>query len=149
MKLKTQLLLLGVVLFFVILIALYSGSSYVPYSKDTLFSTQYPYEGFSEGSTEVKKITEPTPEMLKILEKSGISLGSKEEKKVEGFAGLMSSPYGESKTVDMFSQLSSGKSCTPSPYSNSQGYLCLDANASKMLQTRGGNATGGESQIGK
>jgi hypothetical protein len=152
MKLKTQLLLLGAVLFFIILIVLYAGTGPVPYSKDTLFSIQYPYEGFQEGAVdgEVKKTNEVTPSIASALEKVGVKLDSVKpsEKKVEGFSGLLSAPYGDEKSLDMFSQLSSGKSCTPSPYSNSQGYLCLDGNASKMLQTRGGNATGGDAQIG-
>lgn len=138
MKLNTQLLILGAVLFFVILIALYAGTGPIPYSKDSLFSKEYPYEG-------MENINEPTPEMKVILDKIGVKTG---EKKVEGFSGLLSSPYGEDKSLDMFSQLSSGKSCAPSPYSNSQGYLCLDGNASRLLQTRGGNATGGDSKIG-
>lgn len=146
MKLNNQLLLLGAVLFVIILISLYAGTGPVPYSKDTLFSIQYPYEGFQEGATGStapattgnSTTASATASALKPI---GINVYSP-GKKVEGFSGLLSAPYGDEKSIDMFSKLSSGKSCTPSPYSNSQGYLCMDSNATNMLLTRGGNATG-------
>jgi hypothetical protein len=70
--------------------------------------------------------------------------------KTEGFESLTPSPNNvDNSSIDIYSQLSSGKGCQPSPYSNSQGYLCLDPNASSMLSTRGGNATGQPDSLNK
>jgi hypothetical protein len=182
MKINTQLIILGVFLFIIILISLCTVSGPVPYSKDTLFGIQYPYEGFegdsatsashSDGDTSSNDSLNDTINKLKKKVESGLAAegmfdkkkegmfdkkkegmtdkkkeGMFDKKKVEGFSGLLSSPYGTESNIDVFSQLNSSKTCTSSPYSNSQGYLCLDANASKLLQTRGGNATGGNGQI--
>jgi hypothetical protein len=133
MNLRTQLFILGFVLILIIMISLIAASDPLPYSKDTLFAKQFPYEGFSEyaPSASVEKKTE-----------------SNDAVKTEGFESLTPAPFGTDKPIDIYSQLSGSKGCAPSPYSNSEGYLCLDSNASSMLSTRGGNATGKESQIG-
>jgi len=133
MNLRTQLFILGFVLILIIMISLMASSDPLPYSKDTLFAKQFPYEGFSEyaPSASVEKKTE-----------------SNDAVKTEGFESLTPAPFGTDKPIDIYSQLSGSKGCAPSPYSNSEGYLCLDSNASSMLSTRGGNATGKESQIG-
>jgi len=154
-------IIIGILLFVAILISLFSVSDPVPYSKDTLFGIQYPYEGFDSNSATASSMAppssmEPPSSMAPPINiPSGMSDGSMpkmdnsppDKKKVEGFSGLLSSPYGGETSLDVFSKLNSSKTCTPSPYSNSQGYLCLDNNASKLLQTRGGNATGGNGQI--
>jgi hypothetical protein len=154
---QNSYIIIGILLFIAILISLFSVSDPVPYSKDTLFGIQYPYEGFDgDSATSSSMVSSSDTSPSNII--SGMPDGSmpimdnstsenNEKKKVEGFSGLLSSPYGGETNLDVFSQLNSSKTCTPSPYSNSQGYLCLDNNTSKLLQTRGGNATGGNGQI--
>jgi hypothetical protein len=131
MTLREQMLFLGFILFVVIILSL-SMPSVVPYHKDSLFSKEFQYEGFSE--------YEP------IKEKE--QKESFEVKKVEGFEGLQPSPLNSSEKLDIFSDFDGKNTCTPSSYSNSKGYLCLDDKATQLLLTRGGNASGLPSQIG-
>uniref|UniRef100_A0A6C0B3I0 Uncharacterized protein n=1 Tax=viral metagenome TaxID=1070528 RepID=A0A6C0B3I0_9ZZZZ len=62
----------------------------------------------------------------------------------EGFATLndVSGDYAKGdKGIDIYSQAEGAASCEPGPYSNSNGYLCLDDNQLNQLKTRGGNQT--------
>jgi len=143
MNLRTQFLILGFMLFFIIGLSLYTSAGPIPYSKDTLFSKEFPYEGF----TSTPDTTSLTPENIVNEVKKRMNSGDS-SKPVEGFQGLQSAPYGSEQPLDKYSQLSGSKTCTPSPYSNSQGYLCLDEQTSSLLSTRGANATGGDGNIG-
>lgn len=141
MNLRTQFFILGCILFLIIFTSVMAGSDPVPYSENTLFKKEFPYEGFG--------VEEKMPGMPGMEQQPKPKENMSEAVKTEGFESLTPSPNNvDNSTNDIFSQASSGKGCTPSPYSNSQGYLCLDANATNMLSTRGGNATGKESQIG-
>ena len=73
----------------------------------------------------------------------------------EGFQGALprlrpENSTGCEKILDIFSQVPGALSCNPisSQLHNSRGGLCLTDEHKKILQTRGGNATLGESQIG-
>jgi hypothetical protein len=131
MTLREQMLFLGFILFVIIVLSLYMPSV-VPYRKDTLFSKEFPYEGF-EGSEYQSNV--PVQEKFEV-------------EKVEGFEGLQYSPLNSSEKLDIFSDFDGKSTCTPSSYSNSKGYLCLDDKATQLLLTRGGNASGNPSQIG-
>lgn len=131
----------------VILILMFCScaGSYVPYYEDKVFTIQYPYEGFKD------KKEKETFSLIKDAVVSTISGDKKEEKrggckKVEGF-GLMPAPYGDEAPIDRFSALKSSKTCAGSPYSTSTGYVCMDKEAEKLLTTRGGNISGGDSQM--
>ena len=130
MTLREQMLFLGFILFVIIVLSLYMPSV-VPYRKDTLFSKEFPYEGFSGADVPVQ---ENQNDSLKV--------------KTEGFKGLQYSPLNSSEKLDIFSDFDGKSTCTPSSYSNSKGYLCLDDKATQLLLTRGGNASGNPSQIG-
>jgi hypothetical protein len=69
-------------------------------------------------------------------------------KKVFGFDGLYNDPQGDETKLDYFSDAKGDLACQGSGLTNSQGSLCLDATMTRLLSTRGGNAKGGESQIG-
>lgn len=135
-------LFLIIVAFFLILMTCSCAGSYVPYYEDKVFTIQYPYEGFKnkkESFTAMKDAIVST-----------ISGEPKKEgncKKVEGF-GLMPAPYTDEVPIDRFSALKSSKVCKGSSYSTSTGYICMDDEATKLLTTRGGNISGGDSQIG-
>jgi hypothetical protein len=70
----------------------------------------------------------------------------------ESFVNLdaSSSPYGSDSPIDVFSGTKGNISCdgNSSGLTNSMGGLCLNDNLKKLLSTRGGNATGSDSQIG-
>lgn len=125
---------------FVLLISLGCGCSKVsPYHKDNLFPRYFNYEGFAplspgdfDSSSTLKANTVTTPVV-----------------KVEGFDGLMSSPYGDNMMLDIYSQAKGSPTCAPSTYSNSTGYLCMDEKQKQLLTSRGGNSTGKGSEIGK
>ena len=136
---RFQYLLFAVVLFVVIVLSLgYSCYNVQPYYRDTLFSNEYPFEGFDLKPSEFKGNARP----------SGNAMvgGNAIAKPVEGFEGLHASPYADSTPIDTFSQAVGGLECKSYGYSNSKGPLCLDANQIKLLSTRGGNATGVDSK---
>ena len=138
MKINTIYMMVFVV--FVLLMSLGCGCSKVsPYHKDNLFPRYFNYEGFAplspadfDSSSTLKANTVTTPVV-----------------KVEGFEGLMSSPYGDNMMLDIYSQAKGSPTCAPSTYSNSTGYLCMDEKQKQLLTSRGGNSTGKGSEIGK
>jgi len=140
MGVREQIVFLGVILFVIIVLSL-SMPSVQPYHKDTRFSKEFPYEGFSEYGTDAKANAPAVAQSKEPMTPSIV-------KKVEGFEGLQPSPLNGPEKIDVFSSFEGKSSCTPSPYSNSKGYLCMDTDATNLLLTRGGNATGNPSQIG-
>jgi len=75
---------------------------------------------------------------------------TEEPKKVEGFQGLQPSPYIDEKSIDPFGQTQGSLQCDSisSGLHNSKGGLCLSKEQLYLLKTRGGNAKGGDFQIG-
>lgn len=146
MSIRIQLLILGFVLFLIILLSL-SSTGFVPFSKDTLFSHEYPYEGLSNFAENAGKLSEDKKSDDKKKDVKHDDKKKDNKKKVEGFEGLKPAPFDVEPSLDIFSKLPSNINCK-SQYSNSQGQLCLDKQATELLQTRGGNSTGKDSQIG-
>jgi hypothetical protein len=174
MKLDNQIILFGVVLLLLILISLGTVEP-VAHQPQNLFSNHSSmFEGFLESSEYGKAYPENISVPGSTTENSGhskkefaktqgntASSGSSffssmnqqqgslpTTKKVEGFEGLRPSPVNNDPQLDYFSHLQGNTLCSPSPYSNSNGYLCLDDKAMNLLQTRGANSTGKDSQIG-
>lgn len=153
MNFKTIALILLVA--FIVLFATCAGCyTVVPYENDTVFTIQYPYEGFKsiaepkkEGFSAMKSSIDAVVSKVTGVDKDKEKDEKKGAKKVEGF-GLMPAPYGSEAPIDRFSALKSDKSCAGSQYSTSTGYLCMDKETEKLLRTRGGNISGGDSQIG-
>jgi hypothetical protein len=135
MTLREQMLFLGFILFVVIVLSL-SMPSVVPYRKDTLFSKEFRYEGFSDAESNVPVKQQQQNESFEV------------KFKTEGFEGLQSSPLNSSEKLDIFSDFQGSSTCASYGLGNSKGYLCLDDKATKLLLTRGGNASGNPSQIG-
>ena len=71
-------------------------------------------------------------------------------KKVSGFDGLFCKPNVADKKIDKFSDAKGDptKFGQSSGLSNSQGGLILGNDLTRLLQTRGGNQTGGPDQFG-
>ncbi len=170
MKLKSIHIILIVILV-VGIFMLTSSDSVVPYSRDTLFSNMYKYEGMNGlENTDGHKLFEdfvknttttnpPSPlsqadynkaiASSKAKSATGLDGSNEEPKKVEGFA-LQPAPFGDSQVLDRFGSSSSGSQCfgKSSGYSNSLGPLCLSQEDARLLSTRGGNLTGNDSTIG-
>ena len=159
-------LFLGIVMFT-------SGSTYVPYSKDMLFSKMYKYEGLEnppspdesipDPSSFPSPMTMPPPPLNSSFPPSGgegmppvkmpysppDESEENKDKKVEGFA-LQPSPLNNTTILNPFGDTPSGPQCfgKSSGYSNSLGPLCFTQSDLQWFASRGGNATGGESTIG-
>jgi len=148
MKLSTGSIVVIVVFIIVILVSLFGTAvSFKPYNERTIFSKQFPYEGFATvKSTEYttypnhNSIDSYTAHDVKPI--TGPS-------RLWGFDGLYSSPDSDDNSLDVFSKAKSSNQCKSSGLSNSTGFLCLDENQQKLLGSRGGNARGASSQIGK
>lgn len=69
--------------------------------------------------------------------------------KIEGQNGLACSPNVVSANpIDYFSQAKGSLTCQSYGMSNSKGFLCLNEDQKRLYTTRGGNATGGNGDIG-
>ena len=160
-------LFLGIVMFT-------GGSTYVPYSKDMLFSKMYKYEGLENPPSSGESMPDPSsfpspasmppppptsatppattdgmPPVQMPFSPPDEPEEKKDDKKVEGFA-LQPSPLNSSNILNPFGDTPSGPQCfgKSSGYSNSLGPLCFNPTELKWFASRGGNATGGESTIG-
>lgn len=135
MKKETQLLILAIILFVLILItSVYSCCSFEPYTSTSLFSSEHKYESFTDKKEDLV----------------GGDDTQKDAFKVEGFEGLQPSLYNAEKEIDSFSKTKGSPDCVgiSSGLHNSLGGLCLNDEQKKSLSTRGGNSTSGESKIG-
>jgi hypothetical protein len=167
MKFRPLYIAIIAILFVIVVMASSAGATFVPYSKDTLFSREYPYEGMVSGPAPVMQgnanaapaVPEKETESAKPVSMSdsisawfgGNTCKSKKGdcRKVEGFA-LQPAPFAESPTIDRYGKTPSGPECIGqgSGYSKSLGPLCMSEEDKRMLSTRGGNAAGGDSIIG-
>jgi hypothetical protein len=151
---------IAIIFILVVIVFVFSstGSTFLPYSRDTLFSREYPYEGMCSApanafpSAEPKKAEEPG--MMDYV-KSWIpgfapAATTTEAKKVEGFA-LQPAPFADNQLIDRYSQTPASAECVgqSSGYSKSTGGLCMSEEDKRLLSTRGGNATGSDSAIGQ
>jgi hypothetical protein len=155
MKVSAGVFIIIAILVIVTISTLMSGcSNYLPYSKDTLFSSQYPYEGF-RGLKAHGYSTYPCNSSIDSQKNREIVqaplTGCNSCQKVWGFGELFCSPTKIDTSIDIYSQAKGSSDCKnrSSGLSNSKGPLCLDDNQTKMLSTRGGNITGADSTIGK
>jgi len=134
-----------IVITVIILSMLCSCSRVRPYSPSTVFTHQYPYEGFS--TLDYLNKDSKTSDLL-VNDHVIDNPEAGDCKKVDGFNGLFCKPYVADNKIDKFSGLQGdpkcfGQSCG---LSNSKGSLCLGSDLTKLLQTRGGNQTTGPDQ---
>lgn len=149
MKYNNSLLFFGVIILIVIAISVFVGSaSVMPYSKDTLFSIQYPYEGF-QGVNPLEYTTNSDHKAMDSYTSFLIGNQSVDCKKVWGFDGLYCKPYVADNKLDVFSEAEGKKDCKGVGLTNSLGNLCLNEVQKNLLSTRGGNSTGKDFEIGK
>jgi len=117
------------------IIEIYNGS-YLPYIKTNIFQNyQHIYEGYSSL-------------IPNDVINSSQSLNTQANGMNPSKSTLLSAPYNETQKIDVFSNTAGSLTCAGSGYSNSGGALCLTPEQINLLKTRGGNSTGGDSQIG-
>ena len=149
MKKTTQLTILAIILFVLIIVtSVYSCCSFEPYS----FSSPFTNNTLVEGNTPMESKTSLSSAFITNTEQSVNNESEEEEKgkKVEGFEGLKPSLYSEEKEIDSFSKTKGSIACIgdSSGLHNSLGALCLSEQQKNLLSTRGGNAKSGEAAIG-
>ena len=103
-------------------------------------------EGFSEYTTYPDHAAKDT-----VVDIAGGVGGIGECSKYQGFDGLFCTPASAhaSNPTDIFSQAAGRSDCKSYGYMNSRGFLCMDDKQVQLLTTRGGNASGGDMQIGQ
>jgi hypothetical protein len=157
MKMTTDVVIvIGIfILVIVISLVLSTGTVFVPYSPDTIFPK---YGAFSniEGLANKKGSKDSSgnnPEGFdnRVFTPQTINQNVENCAKVYGFDGLYCSPNNSDYPIDKFSEVKGNGHCleSSSGLSNSKGYLCLGPDLIKSLRTRGGNASGIDSQIGQ
>jgi len=120
-------------LYIIIVIALGFAVRVVPYSKDTLFAVEFPYEGFETSLPEDMLSEEPFSAIDGKTE-------SADCKKVSGFNELYCSPNYNPPNNDKFSGTPGGASDNSYGLTNSMGKLQLTKEQIELLSTRGGNS---------
>lgn len=148
MKLTNTNIIIAVVIFVFIFSSIcFSCSNVLPYSENSVFAKQFPYEGFSQ-LADLEYTTNPEH---KVTDSQSYNNVSVECSKVYGFDGLYCKPYVADNKLDVFSEVEGKPSCvgSSSGLSNSQGGLCLNQVQKSLLSTRGGNSTGKTDEIGK
>jgi len=132
MKFKTNYLILAIFLLIVVTLALMNSC------KMRSFTHMRGYEG------------------LQNIENNASALVTKNSNQnhlpnVQNNRDLQSATYGKEPKFDMFSGTPGSSDCNSksSGLSNSKGGLCLSDSQMKLLQSRGGNAEGGNFQIGE
>jgi len=144
-------LFLCAIIFIVILISLGSTVQVRPYSPNTLFSKEYPYEGFSGLNYTSTNPAAPVNDVLQNYQIVPSTTQQTPCKKVHGFNGLFCAPYVADNQFDLFVDTPGNPSCfgESSGLSNSMGSLCLSASQKQLLTTRGGNQSGKPAQYGQ
>lgn len=148
MKSSTINIIISVIVISIIIFSmLCSCSKVLPYSPDTIFSHQYPYEGFAN----LDYLNNDAKNNDLIVNNHLLANQNAADcKKVNGFSGLFCKPGAADTKIDKFSGVKGDNKCfgQSSGLSNSAGSLCLGTDLTRLLQTRGGNQTGGPDKIG-
>jgi hypothetical protein len=140
--------LLTIILVIVIVLVLFSFAAagscrYVPYSRDLMATNRY--ENF-RSKTEYS--TYPEHADADHMTQRMITPNNAACRKLHGFDGLYCSADQPAGPHEVFSDAQGSLDCQSFGYMNSRGYLCLNDMQKKLLTTRGGNATGGNMQVG-
>lgn len=148
MKKTTQLMILAIILFILIIVtSVYSCCSFEPYKSDNVFENLAKYEGYENMETPSSLVQNVTGSLVTPPEIKNTD----ENFKVEGFEGLQPSVYNKNEEIDSFSKTEGSLTCTTDNFGlqNQHGGLCLSEEQKSLLRTRGGNATGPAVQVGE
>lgn len=146
-EMKSFYLFSTIIILIFIAISLSTSVGYSPYTMNNMYKNYHPYEGFSSSIGFAKNAESAAPaaalNMPEFNNKKKTAC-----KKVFGFDGLYCDPTAADEQLDYFSNAKGGFDCQGSGLSNSNGSLCFDKTMTGLLTTRGGNAKGGDAQIG-
>jgi hypothetical protein len=132
---KSNFAIIGVILALVVFLSMFCDCETIePYSKDTLFPTEYLFEAM----TNYFNVREG---MGCGVNKEGLIDKKKQSSAVEGFQGLYEYPLEYGNSIDIFSKADTRADCisSSSGLSKSTGPLCLTDEMKTLLSTRGGN----------
>jgi hypothetical protein len=148
MKCFNKIVLFACAIVVMLLVLLMYGNSPQPFGAKTSLGSSS-YEGFGRMHN-LEYTTYPENVSVDSIETtfSGARKDVGEPVRLPGYAGLQTSPDAAFAPLDIYSQASGAKDCPGSSLSNSMGPLCLNSEQIRLLQTRGGNLTGGDSRIG-
>ena len=144
--------------------ALVPSTDYVPYNQGKVYHYAGKYESFTgtgtgsvSGPPSPNSATYPSVGNTLLTQSgnmtSGLGITEPVESANETLRDLKWGPLRDSEVIDKFSQVHANgmdgeNGCISSGLSNSGGYICLTPELVNLLSTRGGNATGKDSQIG-
>ena len=147
---SSNIFLIVVVIVVLVMVIMFSASTTVYPHDNSIFAKQFAYEGFN--SNPIHYSTYPNHLAVDQRVANDITPSKCGVQPLWGFGGLFGPPNAPDNSLDMYSSApgSLSEKCQnlSAGYSNSKGYLCLNADQIKMLTTRGGNQTVAGSQIG-
>jgi hypothetical protein len=149
MKTNPPYLLIAVIFIVVILYSAFVSSNPMVIRNGLFHSEIKPYEGFQSNYNALEYSTNPGQRAIDSHTSYLINQSPNMCRKVYGFDGLICSPEVPEHTIDIFSHAQGSLDCMGSGLTNSKGSLCLDKTLMRLLSSRGGNATGRDSQIGQ
>lgn len=121
-------------------------------AKDALMDFSVDVSNNAEFSKLRTVFTETADKIVAMISNEEVNEKDGATQKKESFTNLNGTDYAsvDPQTIDVFSIAVGSPTCVnkSSGLSNSMGSLCLTDDMKAMLQTRGGNSTGGDSQIG-
>jgi len=125
----------------------------MPFSFDTIKKYEFPY---SEGFTYGQRSNGVPLKYSTVGDNSAIDTNidmmrtqsTVDCKKVMGFNGLFCKPYVADTIIDPLFAVESSMTCPGSSLTKGNGNICLNPTQITLLTTRGGNAKGGDFQIG-
>jgi hypothetical protein len=121
-------------------------------AKDALMDFSVDVSNNAEFSKLRTVFTETADKIVAMISSEEVNEKDGATQKKESFTNLNGTDYAsvDPQTIDVFSIAVGSPTCVnkSSGLSNSMGSLCLTDDMKAMLQTRGGNSTGGDSQIG-
>jgi len=131
MKFKTNYLILAIFLLIVVTLALMNSC------KMRSFTHMRGYEGLQNIENNASALVTKNSNLNQLPN-------------IQNNRDLQSADYGKEPTYDMFSGTPGSSNCNgkSAGLSNSKGGLCLNDSQMKLLQSRGGNAEGGDFQMG-
>lgn len=131
-------------LYLLIMIALSYTVRVVPYSRDNMFAIDFPYEGFALNQYVIESKKSPTDGVEQFSEIASTTPCAK----VSGFNELFCPPNYVPPANDKFSGTPGGATGNSYGLTNTMGKLKLTNEQINLLNTRGGNSAGHQSEIG-
>jgi len=153
MKQNNIIIITVIFIIFILILWCSCANPVVPFSFDHFKKFEFPYnEGFTYGQrTNVVPLKYSTVSNNTALDTNIDMMTAQsniECKKVMGFDGLFCKPYVADAIIDPLFAVESSMTCAGSSLTKGNGNVCLNPTQTTLLSTRGGNASGGDFQIG-